>query len=67
LEGFSLDQAPITLENVDNFYQHFDTNPFFLITEGMRHLTHEGQTLVNFDEGNLVGITRAFNLFGPIR
>jgi hypothetical protein len=67
LEGFPLDQAPITLENVDDFYQHFDTNQFFLITEGMMHLTHKGQTLVSFDEGNLVGITRALNLSGPTR
>jgi hypothetical protein len=67
LEGFPLDQAPITLENVDDFYQHFDTNQFFLITEGMMHLTHKGQTLVSFDERNLVGITRALNLSGPTR
>jgi CRP/FNR family cyclic AMP-dependent transcriptional regulator len=31
----------------------------------MMHLTHEGQTLVSFDEGDLVGITNAFNLPSP--
>jgi CRP/FNR family cyclic AMP-dependent transcriptional regulator len=66
LEGFPLDQDPLTLENVDDLYQHFDTNQLFLITDGMMHFTHEGQTFVSFDEGDLVGITRAFNLPGPI-
>jgi CRP/FNR family cyclic AMP-dependent transcriptional regulator len=65
LEGFPLDQAPLTLENVDDLYQHFDSNQIFLITDGMMHYTHEGQTLVSFDEGDLVGITRAFNLPSP--
>jgi hypothetical protein len=67
LEDFLLEQAPITLENVDDLYQHFDTNQFFLITKGIIHLTYEGQTLVSVDEGDRVGITRAFNPSGPIR
>lgn len=65
LEGFPLDQDPLTLENIDDLYQHFDTNQMFLITDGMMHFTHEGQTLVSFDDGDLVGITRAFNLPSP--
>jgi hypothetical protein len=67
LEGFALDQAPITLENVDDLYQHFNTKQFLLITESIMQLTHEGHTLVSFDEGDLVGITRAFNLSRPNR
>lgn len=65
LEGFPLDQDPLTLENIDDLYQHFDSNQMFLITDGMMHFTHERQTLVSFDEGDLVGITRAFNLPSP--
>jgi CRP-like cAMP-binding protein len=66
LEGFPLDQDPLTLENVDDLYQHFDSNQIFLITDGMMHYVHEGKTLVSFDEGDLVGLTRAFDLPGPI-
>jgi CRP/FNR family cyclic AMP-dependent transcriptional regulator len=66
LDGFPLDQDPITLENVDDIYQHFDSNQIFLITDGMMHYTREGQTLVSFDEGDLVGITHTFNLPSPI-
>jgi CRP/FNR family cyclic AMP-dependent transcriptional regulator len=66
LEGFPLDQDPLTLENVDDIYQHFDSNQIFFITDGVMHYSHEGQTLVSFDEGDLVGITHTFNLPGPI-
>jgi CRP-like cAMP-binding protein len=65
LEGFPLDQEPLSLENVDDLYQHFDSNQLFLITDGMIHLNHEGQNVVSFDEGDLVGLTRAFDLPSP--
>jgi CRP/FNR family cyclic AMP-dependent transcriptional regulator len=65
LEGFPLDQEPLSLENVDDLYQHFDSSQLFLITDGMIHLNHEGQNVVSFDEGDLVGLTRAFDLPSP--
>ncbi|CCK74375.1 MAG: cyclic nucleotide-binding domain-containing protein [Oleispira antarctica] len=65
LEGFPLDQDPVPIENVDDLYQHFDNHQLFLITDGMMHFTHEGQTLISFDEGDLVGFSRAFDLPCP--
>jgi CRP/FNR family cyclic AMP-dependent transcriptional regulator len=65
LASYPLDQGPVTLENIDDLYQHFDTNQLFLITDGMMHVTHHGQTIVSFDEGDLVGFARAFNLPSP--
>jgi signal-transduction protein with cAMP-binding, CBS, and nucleotidyltransferase domain len=65
LEGFPLEQAPLPLEGIDDLYQHFDNNQIFLITDGMLHLTHDGQNLVSFDEGDLIGFTRAFDLPCP--
>lgn len=65
LEGFPLDQDPLPLENVDDLYQHFDNSQLFLITDGMMHLTHDGQNIVSFDEGDLIGLNRAFDLPCP--
>lgn len=61
-EGFPLDQDPIQLENIDDLYQHFDGHQLFLITDGMMHLTAQGETVLSFDEGDLVGLSRGFNL-----
>lgn len=65
LEGFPLEQDALPLEGIDDLYQHFDNNQLFLITDGMIHLTHDGQNLMSFDEGDLIGFTRAFDLSGP--
>ncbi len=65
LEGFPLEQDALALEGIDDLYQHFDNNQLFLITDGMIHLTHDGQNLVSFDEGDLIGFTRAFDLPSP--
>jgi CRP/FNR family cyclic AMP-dependent transcriptional regulator len=65
LEGFPLDQDPLSLENIDDLYQHFDAHQLFLITDGMMHFTHEGETILSFDEGDIVGFSRAFDLPCP--
>jgi CRP-like cAMP-binding protein len=65
LEGFPLDQEPLSLENIEDLYEHFDTHQLFLITDGMMHFTHEGQTILSFDEGDLIGFSRAFDLPSP--
>lgn len=65
LDGFPLEHDPICLENIDDLSQHFDANQLFLITDGMVHFSYEGKNLVSFDEGDLVGFTRAFNLPCP--
>lgn len=65
LEGFPLDQDTITLEGIDDLYQQFDADQLFLITDGMIHISHEGQNLVAFDEGDLIGFNRAFELPCP--
>lgn len=65
LDGFPLDQETLTLEGVDDLYQHFDRNHIFLVVDGMIHLTNDGQNVVSFDEGDLVGFTRAFDFPCP--
>ena len=66
LDGFPMDQEPLSLEGIDDIYQHFDKNKIFLITDGMMHLSHEGQYLVSFDEGDLIGFAQAFDLPFPV-
>ncbi len=65
LEGFPLEQDALPLEGIEDLYQHFDNTQLFLITDGMLHLTHDGQNIVSFDEGDLIGFTRAFDLPCP--
>jgi uncharacterized cupin superfamily protein len=65
LEGFPLEQDSLPLEGIEDLYQHFDSNQVFLITDGMMHLNHDGQNIVSFDEGDLIGFTRAFDLPCP--
>jgi len=65
LDGFPMEQEALSLEGVDDLYQHFDNNQIFLITDGMLHLTHDGQNIVSFDEGDLIGFNRAFDLPSP--
>ena len=65
LDGFPLDKEPLMLENVEDLYQHFDSNQLFLITDGMIHVTHDGNNILSFDEGDLVGFNRAFDLPCP--
>ena len=66
LEGFELSNTPITLEGVDDLYEHFDRDQFFLIQDGMLHLSKNGQNLVSFDEGDLIGIIHSFDLPLPV-
>ena len=66
LEGFELSDTPITLESVDDLYEHFDRDQFFLIQDGMLHLSKSGQNLVGFDEGDLIGIVHSFDLPLPV-
>ena len=66
LEGFPLDDEPLCLEGIDDIYQHFDKNKVFLITDGMLHLSHDGQNGVSFDEGDLIGFSHSFDLPFPV-
>lgn len=66
LDGFPLDQEPLSLEGVDDIYEHFNKNQIFLITDGMLNLTHEGQNLVSFDEGDLIGFAQSFDFPFPV-
>ena len=66
LDGFPMDQEPLSLEGIDDIYQHFDKDKLFLITDGMLHLTHNGQNLVSFDEGDLIGFAQSFDLPFPV-
>jgi CRP/FNR family cyclic AMP-dependent transcriptional regulator len=66
LEGFPMDQEPLSLEGIDDIYQHFDKDKIFLITDGMLHLSHNGQNIVSFDEGDLIGFTQSFDLPFPV-
>lgn len=65
LEGFELPTNAVTLEGVNNLYDLFDRDKVFIIQDGMLHLDNYGQTLVSFDEGDLVGFTNAFGLPHP--
>lgn len=65
LEGFILDDEPLSLEGVNDIYQHFDNNKVFLITDGILHLSHEGKNRVSFDEGDLIGFSQSFGLPFP--
>ena len=65
LEGFPLEEETLTLENIDDLYQHFNADQLFLITDGMIHISHEGHNLIGFDEGDLIGVNRSFNLPSP--
>jgi hypothetical protein len=65
LEGFPLEQAALPLEGIEDLYQHFDSDQLFLVTDGMIHLNHDGKNLISFDEGDLVGLYRAFDLPSP--
>lgn len=66
LDGFPLNNTPITLEGVDDLYDLFDRNQLFLIQDGMLHLNHNGHILTSFDEGDLIGLIHAFNFPTPI-
>lgn len=65
LEDFPLEQDSLTLEGIDDLYEQFDRNHIFLIVDGMVHLTHEGQTVVSFDDGDLIGFTPSFDFPCP--
>lgn len=64
LEGFELNASPITLESIDDLYSQFDRDQLFLVQDGVLCLSKNGQNLVNFDEGDLIGLFQAFNLPG---
>ncbi len=66
LDGFPMEQEPLSLEGVDDIYQHFDKDKIFLITDGMLHLSHNGENIVSFDEGDLIGFAQAFDLPFPV-
>jgi len=66
LDGFPLDSEPLSLEGIDDIYQHFDNNKVFLITDGMLHLSSHGQDMVSFDEGDLIGFSQSFGLPFPV-
>lgn len=66
LEGFELNASPITLESIDDLYSQFDRDQLFLVQDGVLCLSKNGQNLVNFDEGDLIGLFQAFNLPGPV-
>lgn len=66
LADLDYDTTVITLEGVDNLYDMFDPDKLFLIQDGALQLSHNGYTLVNFEEGDLVGITHSFSVPTPI-
>lgn len=66
LDGFPMDQEPLSLEGIDDIYQHFDKDKIFLITDGMLHLSYNGEDIVSFDEGDLIGFASAFGLPFPV-
>ncbi len=66
LDGFELNASPITLESIDDLYSHFDRDQLFLVQDGVLYLSKNGQNLVSFDEGDLIGILQAFNMPGPV-
>lgn len=65
LEDFSVTEETLIIEGVDDLYQQFDANQLFLITDGMIHISHEGHELIGFDEGDIVGFNRAFDIPSP--
>lgn len=66
LDGFPLDQEPLSLEGIDDIYEHFNHSQIFLVTDGMLNLTHEGQNLVSFDEGDLIGFAQSLDFPFPV-
>jgi len=66
LDGFSMDQEPLPLVGIDDIYQHFDKDKIFLVTDGMLHLSHNGENIVSFDEGDLIGFAQSFDLPFPV-
>lgn len=66
LEGLELNTPPVTLEGVDDLYELFDSDQMFLIQDGMLHLWNNGQNMVSFDEGDLIGTLHSFNMPCPI-
>lgn len=66
LDGFPLDQEPLSLEGIDDIYEHFNKNQIFLITDGMLNLSHDGQNIVSFDEGDLIGFAQSFDFPFPV-
>ncbi|OUS35559.1 hypothetical protein A9R00_11960, partial [Oleispira antarctica] len=66
LDGFPMDQEPLPLEGIDDIYQHFDKDKIFLVTDGMLHLSHNGENIVSFDEGDLIGFAQSFDLPFPV-
>ena len=66
IDGLELTQEVITLEGVDNLYDVFDQDKLFLIQDGALQLSHNGYSLVTFEEGDLIGITHSFSVPTPI-
>lgn len=66
LEGFELPTESVHLEQVENLYDHFDTNQLFLINDGMLHMCHNHTQLASYDEGDLIGLICAFDLPCPV-
>ena len=56
LEDFEIEGTPVSLEGVDDLYELFDRDQLFLVQDGMIHLSKNGQNLLSFDEGDLIGI-----------
>lgn len=65
LKEFEVDSAPIILEGVDNLYDLYDQDRFFVVNEGVIHFSSNGQILCSFDEGDLVGVTNSFGMPFP--
>lgn len=64
-EDYDLPASPIVLESVENLYEMFDRDRFFVVNEGMIHVTNNDQILCSFDEGDIVGITTTFGMPFP--
>lgn len=65
LEGFELESETLTLEGIDDLYEHYDRDQLFLVQDGVLHWHHEGHNLVSFHEGSLVGLLHAFDFPSP--
>ena len=65
LDGFEFTRACVTYETLDDVYEFFDRDTLFLVQDGIIELSRNGNAILSFEEGDLVGLTQAFHHLSP--
>lgn len=66
LSGMEFTRPAVTYESLDDLHEHFDRDSVFLVLDGIIELNQNGETVISYEEGDLIGLTQAFHQQSPV-